>query len=219
MDEKPNEIRRFINLIDILYEKNTRVLFDAALPPFRLFGTSLTVSEFENFRQKLLNKFNTLQNALDLAGPFCVEKGYLNREGFEKAFHEIADVPPRTSLHIFETLSRSNGVSLVSLNAIRASLFFHSMNYDQPNAPKAIDPFLFGQQDTAQPEKTFDHRSISLEYQLYNNAGSSSTEDNKFAYVRSVSRIREMISLPYLTKHQEMHQLNDMHLLGVGTQN
>lgn len=38
-EENPNEIRRFIQLLDVLYERLVRVIFDSRVPLLRLFGT------------------------------------------------------------------------------------------------------------------------------------------------------------------------------------
>jgi len=150
----------------------------------------------------------------------------LDKDRFETALVSVGDVSSRTALHVFETLTSKRGLSSVSLSSIRASLFFHAMNYEvSASAKPEDDRFLFGSQSSngesnnRNGDTSFDHRSISLEYQLYNDAGSSSTEDNKFAYVRTVSRIREMLSVPYIERHQKSFGLKDLHLLGLQAAN
>lgn len=49
-EDSPNEIRRFIQLIDILYEKQLRVIFDSRVPLLKLFGTT-SISRVSNTDQ------------------------------------------------------------------------------------------------------------------------------------------------------------------------
>ncbi|EAA20685.1 hypothetical protein, partial [Plasmodium yoelii yoelii] len=53
-----NEMRRFILLIDILYEKNTRVFFFSNIPIFQIFQTNSIISDFQNLIEKMKNKFD-----------------------------------------------------------------------------------------------------------------------------------------------------------------
>ncbi|PHJ16281.1 afg1 family protein, partial [Cystoisospora suis] len=103
MDDYPNEIRRFISLIDILYEKHTRVIFDAAAPPFRLLGIPPSVEHFELLRQSIQNQFHTLQDFLNALKPFCLEKAasssssfpsdMINEENWRKGTRQLLNLP------------------------------------------------------------------------------------------------------------------------------
>mmetsp|Transcript_11377 Transcript_11377/g.32995 ORF Transcript_11377/g.32995 Transcript_11377/m.32995 type:complete len:355 (+) Transcript_11377:239-1303(+) len=220
MDESPNEIRRFINLIDILYERGCRVIFDAQLPPFRLFGTTRTTEEFEKLRQCLKKRWERLQDALDKLAT-RPSAGELNQEEFATAVVDVSGCEPRCAQHIFEVLDTNHDGKL-HVEALRSALFFHAMNYDI-HPPSETDAWFFDREKAANEATRLSEgrserittREMGLGYELYNEGGSSSKEDNKFAFVRTVSRMRDMISLPYLQKHQKEFHLDDLSQLGL----
>ncbi|CDJ52296.1 hypothetical protein EBH_0048580 [Eimeria brunetti] len=92
MDQHPNEIRRFISLIDILYERcletpqlqlgSIRVIFDAEAPIFRFLGVPLPVQLMEEMRKRLKEKFRRMTDAFDAFKPFVGEDGKFSRAGW-----------------------------------------------------------------------------------------------------------------------------------------
>uniref|UniRef100_A0A0G4GWF2 EF-hand domain-containing protein n=1 Tax=Chromera velia CCMP2878 TaxID=1169474 RepID=A0A0G4GWF2_9ALVE len=229
MDSVPNEIRRFINLVDILYEHHVRVIFDAALPPFRLFGATLTTQEMEKLRQCLKSRFDRLQEALVELAKSASSSGHLPQQRFETRVSEISGCTPGTAHHIFEVLDNDYD-GRVSVEELREALFFHAINYDM-EPPQADDEWFFaggqvtsfgGDEEREEEEEEEDEdkggaTGAKLGYELYSGGGEGAERDNKFAFVRTVSRIRDMISVPYLMKHQAERGLDDLHLFGIDT--
>eukprot|EP00920_Eleutheroschizon_duboscqi_P029240 GHVT01070711.1.p1 GENE.GHVT01070711.1~~GHVT01070711.1.p1 ORF type:complete len:530 (+),score=143.40 GHVT01070711.1:269-1858(+) len=235
MENMPNSVRRFINLIDILYEQKVRVVFDASLPAFRLFGSPAKALELAQLYEQLWNEFERLDDAIqrlhELSGAptrrlsqaqFCAAAAKLLKigKGRAKALFEAlnprgSDAPEASSLH---------------LDDIRETLVAHAKNFNIP-APTAGDEFLFsgraGQAalprgadavaaaDAGGAAADADAGGAAADAggEVFRSPGGTAFADNNFAFDRTVSRIREMISAAYLHEHQKQHGLRDLHLL------
>lgn len=80
-ESKGNEMRRFILLIDILYEKNTKVFFYSNIPLFQIFQTNCIISHFQNLLEKMKSQydhFKTFKESLKEQ----LKDGTFNREIF-----------------------------------------------------------------------------------------------------------------------------------------
>ncbi|EPR58717.1 ATPase, AFG1 family protein [Toxoplasma gondii GT1] len=218
MQQFPNEIRRFIDLVDVLYEKHVRVIFDAAAPPFRLLGITATTANFEELRQAIQKKFPTVQAFFEALQPFLLESeksisqdadAAINRENWVKGAHLTVGVSTEAALQVFEKIDvQSKGI--LPLDAIRSGLYFHMLNFDVTR-PTEKNVFLF----QGRPATLGSPKAVG--YELFNEGGSSGAQDIQFAYVRTVSRIRDMISTSYLEDHQKIFKLQDLRLFGVPT--
>ncbi|KAL8438708.1 hypothetical protein Efla_005246 [Eimeria flavescens] len=209
MDEHPNEIRRFIILIDVLYERTIRVLFDAEAPIFRLLGIPKSVELMEELRLALRAKFSRLEEALLALRSQCKEPEMFTAEEWIAAAPAVLGLSPPTAEALFQLMT-NDGANVLTPKRIRSLLFFHMACYDF-NAPTTADLFLFSNEEEA--------KAVLQEPATYalhsNNAESAGAQDNQFAFIRTVSRIRDMTSLPYLLAHQQAHKLNDLALMGI----
>ncbi|KAL8272291.1 hypothetical protein Esti_003808 [Eimeria stiedai] len=209
MDQHPNEIRRFISLIDVLYERTIRVVFDAEAPIFRLLGVPDSVKLMETLRQALRAKFSRLTEAFEALGRDCKEADMYTAEEWVAAAPRVLGLSPATAEALFQLMT-NDATTVLTPNRIRSLLFFHLACYDF-NAPTTADLFLFSSEE----EATAVLREPAT-YGLNNaNVESSGAQDNQFAFIRTVSRIRDMTSLPYLLAHQKTHKLNDVALMGI----
>lgn len=210
LDDMRNQVRRFINLIDILYEKHTRVVFDAELPAFRLFGTTKLTDDFQKLRLSAQKFHPNLASFLDK-----LPTNPTGKDDVASAISVSAGLDIETSLCIANALDRNqDGIVDCAKDEIGGCLYFHVCNYDG-KAPSAFGPNF----DAGWWEGS-EHYKEQAGYELYNEGGSTPVDDNSFAFVRTVSRIREMGSVPYLKDHQKMHRNslhhgNDLHLFGV----
>ncbi|PHJ19092.1 afg1 family protein [Cystoisospora suis] len=88
-------------------------------------------------------------------------------------------------------------------------------NFDEEQ-PTEKNEFLFSKaEDLSGKKKDRMSQPVSTPYELFNEGGSSGAQDNKFAYIRTISRIRDMASTSYLEAHQKQHKLNDLKFFGV----
>ncbi|KAF8821207.1 ATPase, AFG1 family protein [Cardiosporidium cionae] len=210
MDTLYNEIRRFINLMDVLYERQVRVIFDVRFPLFQLFGNLKIIENFERMKNTLLKKFDYLEDALLFLVKYSNTREALTEESFIEAFQDIGDISPNISQQIFHSLTHSPEETL-PVKALRSALFYHQKHYDF-SPPTVMDPFLFGQKSNEHPIHL---DALHYRYELYNENDTSSADDIKFSYLRTLSRIRDMISLSYLEAHQAKHKLNDLSSVGI----
>ncbi|CDJ42419.1 ATPase, AFG1 family domain-containing protein, putative [Eimeria tenella] len=209
MDLFPNEIRRFISLIDVLYERSTRVLFDAEAPLFRLLGIPKAAKRVEQIRQQIQNKFHRLDDALLALSQFSENKESFSSEEWRAAATAVLGLSASNADEAFSIMT-SRGTFPLDSNRIRAILFFHMTSFDF-EAPTTADLFLFSSEKEA--AQVLQSPAV---YEL-NNEGleSAGSQDNQFSFVRTISRIRDMTSLPYLRAHQKAHKLNDLAVLGI----
>ncbi|KAL8447095.1 hypothetical protein Emed_004619 [Eimeria media] len=121
----------------------------------------------------------------------------------------VLGLSPATAEALFQLMT-NDGTTVLTPKRIRSLLFFHLACYDF-KAPTTADLFLFSSEEEA--------NAVLREpatYALNNkNVESSGAQDNQFAFIRTVSRIRDMTSLPYLLSHQKTHKLNDLALMGI----
>ncbi|KAL8434214.1 hypothetical protein ACSSS7_003315 [Eimeria intestinalis] len=222
MDQHPNEIRRFISLIDVLYERTIRVLFDAEAPIFRLLGIPDSVKLMEEFRQALRARFSRLTEAFEALGRDCKEADMYAEGEWVAAAPKVLGLSSATAQALFQLMT-NDGTTVLTPKRIRSLLFFHLACYDF-KAPTTADVFLFSSEEEAnavlrEPATYALNKwvpSIDVEMRVHNsNVESSGAQDNQFAFIRTVSRIRDMTSLPYLLAHQKTYKLKDLALLGI----
>lgn len=65
-DERPHEIRRFIELIDVLYERCNRVIFDSRVPLLKVFGdthvTKVLCTKLQLTRGKTISRATSVRS-------------------------------------------------------------------------------------------------------------------------------------------------------------
>lgn len=139
----------------------------------------------------------------------------MTSDTLSEALTELCNLPRETGEQLFDLLEETFG-SPTPIWSIREALFLHASSYDAA-PPTRADPFLFGPKADGQSlalKHTAASKQLSeLAYDQLSGGASVGAQDNKFSYARTVSRIREMISEPYVDKHQKSHGLSDHHLL------
>ncbi|CRH00446.1 nucleotide binding protein, putative [Plasmodium relictum] len=187
-----NELRRFILLIDILYEKNTKVFFFSNTPIFQIFQTSSIISYFQILTERMKMKYNSFDHFKNS----CKEQ--LKCDSFNKEiFINIMlnfDINKEISEKLFDAINYNINKEYIPIEYLRKILCFHITNHEI---------------DTKKHLKYLENKDIQLEsipYLLFDENSIDTSQENAFASMRTLSRMKHMSTLSYLEKHNKIYE-------------
>ncbi|CDU19560.1 AFG1-like ATPase, putative [Plasmodium yoelii] len=187
-----NEMRRFILLIDILYEKNTRVFFFSNIPIFQIFQTNSIISDFQNLIEKMKNKFdkfNHFKNHFDKQ----LKSGTFNRLIFSNIVHSFG-ISQEICNKLFDAINYNINKEYIPIEYLRNILCFHIINYEN-NIKENLN--------------YFEDSNVELKpipYLLFDENDIDTSQENAFASMRTLSRIKHMCTIEYLEKHKKLYE-------------
>ncbi|GAB66849.1 nucleotide binding protein [Plasmodium cynomolgi strain B] len=126
-ESKGNEMRRFILLIDILYEKNTKVFF-SDVPIFQIFQIPSIISHFHTLMEQMkkkYNSFNSFKNDVNL----YLKSGSFNRELFTKIVSHFG-IDQEIGIKLFDAINFNINKEYIPIEYLRHILAFHITNYE-----------------------------------------------------------------------------------------
>lgn len=189
-----NELRRFILLIDILYEKNIRVFFFSDIPLFQLFPTSDIISNFQMFLEKIKSKYVSFDEFVK------ANKKLLKKDSFDRSIlgtiTNLLDITSEVSEKLFDAMNYNINMEYIHMEHLRKILCFHIMNYEI---------------DTKKYLKFVEKREkdISLDfipYLLFDENVTDTSQENVFASMRTLSRMKHMSTESYLSQHKKLYE-------------
>ncbi|SOS77147.1 nucleotide binding protein, putative [Plasmodium sp. gorilla clade G1] len=193
-ESKGNEMRRFILLIDILYEKNTKVFFYSNIPLFQIFQTNCIISHFQNLLEKMKSQydhFKTFKESLKEQ----LKDGTFNREIFGSIMLSF-DTTTEISDKLFDAINYNINKEYIPLEYLRRVLCFHIMNYEIDI--KGHLKFLEDEDLIVEP----------IPYLLFDENDIDTSQENTFASMRTLSRMKHMCTSSYLDKHKKLYEKN-----------
>ncbi|SBT77452.1 nucleotide binding protein, putative [Plasmodium ovale] len=191
-DIKGNEMRRFILLIDILYEKNTRVFFFSDIPIFQLFQTSSIISHFQFFIEKIKKKYSSFTD-FKLACSELLKCGTFNRDIFTSMLFPLG-VNTEICNKLFEAINYNVNKEYIPIEYLRNVLSFHMINYEID--AKSHLEYLEDKAEKLEP----------IPYMLFDESDIDTSQENAFASMRTLSRMKHMSTLSYLEKHKKAYE-------------
>ncbi|GAW81339.1 hypothetical protein, conserved [Plasmodium gonderi] len=193
-ESKGNEMRRYILLIDILYEKNTKVFFFSNIPIFQIFQITSIISYFQTLIERMKKKydsFNSLKKSLN---------EYLKSESFNKEiFINIVlhfGMDKEIGKKIFDAINFNINKEYIPIEYLRHILAFHITNYEV---------------DVKKHLKYVEDKNVKLEpipYMLFDENEIDTSQENSFASMRTLSRMKHMSTVAYLEKHKKIYEHN-----------
>lgn len=219
-DACPNEIRRFIQLIDVLYERLVRVVIDARAPLLRLFHPSETTQIFQELKTRIQEKYSS--DADCFVQDLRMQLKAAPRQSFPAALGSLVDAPEKVTSAVATTMhaaltrhhpqnnndstpqthygAHSKELRVHFVDALIAALQLHSEYFDLVGSP--MRTYL----STLRPNPRMSQLTFSFQTDTSQNAlsaaDSAGAGDNQFAFQRTLSRIRDMLSLEYLAEHK-----------------
>uniref|UniRef100_A0A8C9HVR9 Nucleotide binding protein n=1 Tax=Piliocolobus tephrosceles TaxID=591936 RepID=A0A8C9HVR9_9PRIM len=193
-ETKGNEMRRFILLIDILYEKNTRVFFFSDTPIFQIFQENTIISLF----QLLINKIKEKHKSFNDFKNFYTD--FLKLDSFnKKIFDDIMlsmGITNEISEKLFKAINYNINKEYIPIEYLRKILCFHVINYEL---------------DIKKHLAYFNDNNSELElipYLLFDENDIDTSQENAFAFMRTLSRMKHMSTKTYLEKHKKLYEHN-----------
>lgn len=230
-EERPHEIRRFIELIDVLYERCVRIVFDADVPLLKLFGETPVTHSFDallrtvrrrfpegiNVFYAYLDKCYTDQKApMDDSILDVLPRLLMESIGIDPASvgNEVARVVMSGVLMVTGNSSHPCSVGMVAKHLIpvlHAALAYYVQFGCQDDDLKAYvslmdKPQVVGR-DTVWDDSIARVAQFNFGAQTVDgakNLASTGATDNQFAAERCISRIRDMLSEDYRRRHYEL---------------
>ncbi|CAD2099131.1 nucleotide binding protein, putative [Plasmodium vinckei brucechwatti] len=190
-----NEMRRFILLIDILYEKNTRVFFFSDIPIFQIFQTNSIISDFQNLIEKMKHKFNNFnhfKNHFDEQ----LKSNTFNRPTFCNIVRSFG-ISQEICDKLFDAINYNINKEYIPIEYLRNILCFHIINYET-NIKESLN-YLENPGVELKP----------IPYLLFDENDIDTSQENSFASMRTLSRIKHMCTMEYLEKHKKIYE-NDI---------
>ncbi|SCM25307.1 nucleotide binding protein, putative [Plasmodium chabaudi chabaudi] len=187
-----NEMRRFILLIDILYEKNTRVFFFSNIPIFQIFQTNSIISDFQNLIEKMkkkFNNFNHFKNHFDEQ----LKSGTFNRPTFISIVRSFG-ISQEICCKLFDAINYNINKEYIPIEYLRNILCFHIINYET-NIKESLN-YLENSGVELKP----------IPYLLFDENEIDTSQENSFASMRTLSRIKHMCTMEYLEKHKKLYE-------------
>ncbi|SCN62376.1 nucleotide binding protein, putative [Plasmodium chabaudi adami] len=187
-----NEMRRFILLIDILYEKNTRVFFFSNIPIFQIFQTNSIISDFQNLIEKMkkkFNNFNHFKNHFDEQ----LKSGTFNRPTFINIVRSFG-ISQDICCKLFDAINYNINKEYIPIEYLRNILCFHIINYET-NIKESLN-YLENSGVELKP----------IPYLLFDENEIDTSQENSFASMRTLSRIKHMCTMEYLEKHKKLYE-------------
>ncbi|CAI7720917.1 AFG1-like ATPase, putative [Plasmodium vivax] len=190
-ESKGNEMRRFILLIDILYEKNTKVFFFSDVPIFQIFQTSSIISHFHTLMEEMKKKYSSFSSFKNDAS-LCLKSGSFNRELFAKMVSHFG-MDQEIGIKLFDAINFNINKEYIPMEYLRHVLAFHITNYEV---------------DVKKHLKYLEDRDVHLEpipYLLFDENEIDTSQENAFASMRTLSRMKHMSTVSYLEKHKKIY--------------
>ncbi|ANQ08758.1 Nucleotide binding protein [Plasmodium coatneyi] len=191
-ETKGNEMRRFILLIDILYEKNTKVFFFSDVPIFQIFQIPSIISHFHTFIERMKKKYNNFNSFKNDASVY-LKSGSFNREIFTKIVSHF-DMDQEIGIKLFDAINFNINKEYIPIEYLRNVLTFHITNYEI---------------DVKKHLKYLEDKDVQLEpipYSLFDENEIDTNQENAFASMRTLSRMKHMGTVSYLEKHKKIYE-------------
>ncbi|CRG92987.1 nucleotide binding protein, putative [Plasmodium gallinaceum] len=189
-----NEMRRFILLIDILYEKNTKVFFFSNIPIFQIFQTSSIISYFQILIEKMKIKYDSFDDFKN-SSKEQLKCDSFNKEIFIHIMSQF-DINREIGEKLFDAINYNINKEYIPIEYLRQILCFHIMNYEI---------------DVKKHLKYLENEDVKLEpipYLLFDEKSIDTSQENTFASMRTLSRIKHMSTSSYLEKHKKIYEHN-----------
>lgn len=188
-----NEMRRFILLMDILYEKNIRVFFFSDFPIFQIFQAIEIISYFQTLLMKLKNKYEYFNHFIEAV------QDELKEDCFDKAiFWKILfplDVTKQICEKLYYAVQYNINKEYVPIEYLRQALCFHITNYEV-ETEKHLQFLQY---------KTGGIKVKATPYLLFDENVIDTAQENIFASTRTLSRMKHMSTLSYLENHKKLY--------------
>ncbi|KJP87522.1 hypothetical protein AK88_02826 [Plasmodium fragile] len=193
-ESKGNEMRRFILLIDILYEKNTKVFFFSDVPIFQIFQIPSIISHFHTLMERMKKKYNSFNSFKDDSSVH-LKSGCFNRELFTKMVSQF-HMDQEIGIKLFDAINFNINKEYIPMEYLRNVLAFHITNYEV---------------DVKKHLKYLEDKDVKQEpipYLLFDENEIDTNQENAFASMRTLSRMKHMGTVSYLEKHKKIYESN-----------